>query len=127
MKKNIFANFVSEAMLHTNQTADGKAFVNVSIPCSKSTTGYASFAVNEGQVLAATKKDGTVVPGYKSILLGAADKTRKVSVATGDASNPYQTIEMTNADIVKEINESRKAYRAAQAEQAVETEEGLEQ
>ena len=78
-------------------------------------------------MLDATKKDGTVVPGYKSILLGAADKTRKVSVATGDASNPYQTIEMTNADIVKEINESRKAYRAAQAEQAVETEEGLEQ
>ena len=121
MAKNIFANFVSEAMLHNNTTAEGKAFVNVSIPCSKSKTGYASFAVNEGQVLPATKKDGTVVDGYKSILLGAADKTRKVSVATGKKKTPYETIEMTNAEIVAEITASRKAYRAAQAtEQAVE-------
>ena len=126
--KNTFMNFVSEAMLHTNKTAEGKEFVNVSIPCSKSTTGYASFAVNVGQVLDATKKDGTVVPGYKSILLGAADKTRKVSVASGKKKITYKTIEMTNADIVKEVNEARKAYRATQAtEAAVETEEGLEQ
>ena len=125
--KNTFMNFVSEAMLHTNTTAEGKEFVNVSIPCSKSTTGYASFAVNVGQVLDATKKDGTVVPGYKSILLGAADKTRKVSVATGKKKITYKTIEMTNADIVKEVNEARKAYRASQTAVAAETEEGLEQ
>ena len=118
MKKNIFANFVSEAMLHTNTTADGKEFVNVSIPCSKSSTGYASFAVNVGQVLDATKKDGTVVPGYKSILLGAADKTRKVSVATGKKKITYKTIDMTNEEIVAEITASRKAYRAAQATEA---------
>ena len=118
MKKNIFANFVSEAMLHTNTTADGKEFVNVSIPCSKSSTGYASFAVNVGQVLDATKKDGTVVPGYKSILLGAADKTRKVSVASGKKKITYKTIDMTNEEIVAEIAASRKAYRAAQATEA---------
>ena len=124
MAKNLFANFVSEAMLHKNTTSEGKVFYNVSIPCSQSVTGFASFAVNVGQVLDATKKDGTVVPGYKSILLGAADKTRKVSVATGKKKISYKTVEMTNEAIVKEINDSRKAYRAAQA--VAVAEEGME-
>ena len=125
MAKNLFMNFTSEAMLHKNQTADGKEFYNVSIPCSQSSTGYASFAVNVGQVLDATKKDGTVVPGYKSILLGAADKSRKVSVATGKKKISYKRIEMTNKEIVDSVNASRKAYRAANA--AVAEEPALEQ
>ena len=52
-----FINFISEKMLHVNKTSDGKEFVNVSFPCSESKTGYASFGVNLGQVLNATKRD----------------------------------------------------------------------
>ena len=122
-KKNIFMNFVSEAMIHINKTTEGKEFANISIPCSKSTTGYASVAVNLGQVLPATKKDGTVVDGYKSILMGSADKTRKVSIATGKKRISYKDIEMTNQEIVDCVNAARKAYRASQA---TETENGLE-
>ena len=116
---NVFMNYTSEAMLHTNKTAEGKEFVNVSIPCKASKTGYASFAVNCGQVLPAKKKDGTIVDGYKSILLGDADKTRKVSVATNKKGTNYKTIEMTNSAIIAEVAEARKAYRASQ--KAVET------
>ena len=52
-----FINFISEKMLHTNRTADGKEFVNVSFPCAQSKTGYASFGVNMGQILDAKKKE----------------------------------------------------------------------
>ena len=110
-----FINFISEKMLHVNKTADGKEFVNVSFPCAESKTGYAAFAVNMGQVLDAKKHDGTVVAGYKSILLGDAEKTRKVSVATNKKGTSYKNIEMTNAAIADAFEESRKAYKAAAA------------
>ena len=113
---NIFANFVSEAMTHKNQTAEGKEFYNISIATDKSATGYGSFAVNLGQVMPATKKDGTVVDGYRSILLGAPDKTRNVSVAVKKGKKvSYKDIQMTNQEIVDCIKASRKAYRAANA------------
>lgn len=117
---NAFINFVSEKMLHGNQTAEGKQFVNVSFGCAQSKTGIASFAVNVGQVLNATKKDGTVVDGYKSILLGDADKTRKVSVATNKKGTNYKTIEMTNGQIAEAFKASRTAYRQAQVQVATE-------
>ena len=110
-----FINFISEKMLHVNKTAEGKEFVNVSFPCSQSKTGYAAFAVNMGQVLDATKRDGTVVSGYKSILLGDAEKTRKVSVATNKKGTSFKNIELTNAQIAAEFEESRKAYKTANA------------
>ena len=110
-----FINFISEKMLHTNRTADGKEFVNVSFPCAESKTGYASFGVNLGQVLDAKKKDGTVVAGYKSVLLGDAEKTRKVSVATNKKGTSFKNIEMTNAAIADAFEASRKAYKAAAA------------
>lgn len=110
-----FINFISEKMLHVNKTADGKEFVNVSFPCSESKTGYASFGVNLGQVLDAKKKDGSIVAGYKSILLGDAEKTRKVSVATNKKGTSYKNIEMTNAAIADAFEESRKAYKSATA------------
>lgn len=115
-----FINFISEAMLHTNTTATGKQFVNVSIPCDQSKTGYASFGVNMGQVLNATKKDGTVVAGFKSILLGEADKTRKISVATNKKGTSYKDIKVTNAAIAEMFNAARNAYRAVQTVPAVE-------
>ena len=108
-----FINFISEKMLHVNKTTDGKEFVNVSFPCAQSKTGYASFGVNMGQVLDAKKKDGTVVSGYKSILLGDAEKTRKVSVATNKKGTSFKNIELTNAQIAAEFEESRKAYKIA--------------
>lgn len=111
---NLFLNYVSEKLIHANQTEDGsREFANVSIPVEGSKSGYGSFAVNKGQILDATKKDGTVVPGMKNILLGAPEKTRKVSIQKGKS---YKTIEMTNQEIVDAVAASRKAYRAAQAE-----------
>ena len=115
---NVFINFINDAMLHTNTTAAGKQFVNVSIPCPQSKTGFASFGVNMGQVLNATKKDRTVVAGYKSILLGEADKTRKVSVATNKKGTSYKDIEMTNAAIAEAFNAARTAYRQTQVQVA---------
>lgn len=108
-----FINFISEKMLHVNKTSDGKEFVNVSFPCAESKTGYASFGVNLGQVLDAKKHDGTVVSGYKSILLGDAEKTRKVSIATNKKGTNYKNIELTNAQIAAEFENSRKTYKAA--------------
>ena len=123
MTKNVFANFISEAMLHKNQRADGREFINISFTCPQSKTGYATVAVNLGQVLDATKKDGTVVPGYKSILLGEADKTRKVSICsrvTKTGKKTYKTVEMTNKEIVDCITEGYKAYKSANADAAEE-------
>ena len=112
---NLFLNYVSDKLIHANTTEDGsREFANVSIPVEGSKSGYGSFAVNKGQILDATKKDGSVVPGMKNILLGAADKTRKVSIQTGKKS--FKTVEMTNQQIVDAVAASRKAYRAAQAE-----------
>lgn len=114
---NLFLNYVSDKLIHANTTEDGsRKFANVSIPVEGSKSGYGSFAVNLGQVIDATKKDGTVVPGMKNILLGAADKTRKVSIATNKKGKKYVTVEMTNQQIVDAVAASRKAYRAAQAE-----------
>lgn len=115
---NVFINFISEKMLHTNTTATGKDFVNVSIPCAQSKTGYASFGVNLGQILNATKRDGSIVAGYKSILLGEADKTRKVSVATNKKGTSYKDIEMTNAAIADAFNAARNAYHQTQVQTA---------
>ena len=111
---NLFLNYVSEKLIHSNKTQDGaRQFANVSVPVADSDNGYGSFAVNLGQVLPATKKDGSVVAGMKNVLLGDATKARKVSVLRG---GQYESIEMTNAEIVSAVTESRKAYRAASAE-----------
>ena len=113
---NVFVNYVSEKLIHSNQTKDGgRQFANVSVPVPTdvSLSGLGSFAVNLGQILDAKKKDGTVVEGYKNLLLGAPDKTRKVSVQTADG---YAQIEITNAAIAEYFVVSRKAYRAAQKE-----------
>ena len=116
---NLFLNYVSEKMLHNNTAGNGKNFVNVSIPCSQSVTGLASFGVNLGQVLDAKKKDGSVVAGYKSILLGKPEGTRQVSICTqatkGKKKAVYSNIQLTNKDIQDAVEANRKAYRAAKA------------
>lgn len=113
---NAWLNYTSEKMIHINKTAEGKEFANISISCPQSKTGIATLAVNLGQVLDSTRKDGTVVEGYKNILLGDADKTRKVSIATNKKGTSYKTVEMTNGEIAQTVADARKAYRAAQAE-----------
>lgn len=115
-KTNAWLNYVSEKMIHINKTAEGKEFANISIACPQSKTGLATIAVNLGQVIDSTKKDGSVVPGMKNVLLGAPEKTRKVSVATNKKGTNFKTIEMTNEAIATMVAEERKAYRAAQAE-----------
>ena len=117
--KNVFLNWVSEKMIHINQTAEGRQFASISFPCDKSATGYASVGVNMGQLLAATKKDKTVVKGYKNVLLGKPDATRQVSICTkaakGKTKAVYEKIDMTNQAIADAVAADRAAYRQAQA------------
>lgn len=94
-KKNLFINFVHEALIHINTRQDGKQFDNISIPCAESKTGYASFAVNMGQLYPAAKRDGSVVDGYKSILLGKPEQTKKLSVATNKKGTNWKDIPVT--------------------------------
>lgn len=125
-KNGIFMNYVSRKIVHEqNAVKDGKtrSFYNVSIPVAASANGYGSFAVNAGQVLASTKRDGTEIPGLCSILLGAPEKTRKVSIAVKKTAKSkkvtYTDVEMTNQEILDAWNESRKQYREAQKAVAV--------
>lgn len=114
MSKNAWLNYVSQKMIHVNKTADGKEFGNISIACPKSKTGLATIAVNLGQIIDATKKDGSVVEGMKNILLGDPTKTRKVSIATNKKGSNYKVIEMSNKEIADMVLAERQAYRAAQ-------------
>lgn len=121
-KTNAWMNYVSEKMIHINKTAEGKEFANISIACPQSKTGLATIAVNLGQVIDATKKDGSIVEGMKNILLGDPEKTRKVSIATNKKGTNYKTVEMSNADIAAMVLAERKAYRASKAEAPAEAE-----
>lgn len=120
--KNVFLNWMSEKMIHVNKAADGRQFASISFPCKQSANGFASVGVNMGQLLPATKRDKSVVDGYKSILLGKPDKERTVSICTkaakGNAQAKYATIKMTNQDIADAIAADRAAYLQAQAAQA---------
>lgn len=109
-KNNLFMNWVSGKMVH-EASKDGKTFYNLSLPLAASANGYGSISVSAGQVRDSTKKDGTVVPEFKNILLGSADGVRKVSIKAQDGS--YTTVEMTNQEILNAVEENRKAYRAA--------------
>lgn len=129
---NVWANRVSEAMIHEQKTTDAngveRTFYNVSVPCPESKTGFASFAVNAGQVRVCTNRNGDVVEGRKNILLGAPDKTRKVSLCTKLATKKraaqYTQVEMTNQQIADLYAADYKAYKARQ--KATETETAAE-
>ena len=114
--KNTFMNWVSTKMLHNNKTTDGREFVSVSFPCSRSASGFAPVGVSLNQVLPATKKDKTVVNGFKNILLGKPDGERKVSIAVDtDAGRTYESVTMTNTEIAAEFDADRAAYRESKA------------
>ena len=117
-----FINHYPAQMVHINKSVnpDGteREFASVSFSCTESKNGYATFSVNMGQLLPATKKDGTVVKGRYSILLGDAEKTRKVSIATNNPKDrsrrKYATVELTNEQIAEYVNTARAAYHEAQ-------------
>ena len=118
-----FINHYPAGMIHFNTATDKdgneRQFANVSFNCPESKSGYGTFSVNMGQLLPATKKDGTVVDGRYSILLGDAEKTRRVSIATNKAKNKnqrkYASILLTNAQIAEYISTARAEYAESQA------------
>lgn len=123
--KNVFINWVSRNLIHEAHKED-KTFYNISIPYAESKNGYANLSVSAGQVLAATKRDGTVNNSFASILLGAPDKVRQLSICskiTKTGKKTYAKIEMTNAEIAEAYEASRKAYKESQTAetQAAET------
>lgn len=114
---NIFMNWVSKSLIHEAHK-DDKVFYNLSIPYAESKTGYASVSVSKGQVLDATKRNGEVNPAFASVLLGAPEKTRKLSICTKitkAGKKTYGEIELTNKQIADLYEESRKAYKAQTA------------
>lgn len=123
MKNKTIINHYPAGMVHIRKTTDKsgseREFASVSFACPVSKTGYGSFAVNMGQLLPASKKDGTVVNDRYSILLGDADKTRKVSIATTNTKDAkkrkYADVLFTNSQIAEYINTARAAYIEAQA------------
>lgn len=113
-KNGLFINGISEALIHANTKKDGTGdFYNVSIPCEKSKTGWASITVATGQVLDSTW-NGKVNEGYKNVLLGKAETARPVSVATNKAGSRYKTIQMTNQEIADAYKTAKATYKAAQ-------------
>ena len=111
-KKRCFINYVSKKLIHRNTTKDGtRVFFNISMPYAESESGYASFAVNPGQLLTTTKKDGTVVKGMHNVILGKPEQVRKVSIVKDGA---YTLVEMTNGQIAQIYNDDRREYRRTQ-------------
>ena len=109
---NVWLNYVSEKMIHIYKTKNrgGKEFASISIKCPQSKTGFATLAVNLKQIFNTTRKDGSVVKGYKNIFLGKEDENRNVSIAVGGRSTYYKEILMTNKEIVGAFVEDSKDY-----------------
>lgn len=109
---NVWLNYVSEKMIriYKTKTKEGKEFASISIKCPQSKTGFATLAVNLKQIFNTTRKDGSVVKGYKNIFLGKEDENRNVSIAVGDRSTYYKDILMTNKEIIGAFVENSKDY-----------------
>ena len=88
-KTNAWLNYVSEKMIHINKTGEGKEFANISIACPQSKTGLATIAVNLGQVIDSTKKDGI----YTRLKTVSKSSTRKyVDAGLASGEKYYYTI-----------------------------------
>lgn len=108
----VFLNNVSDKMIHARTTKDGRSFANVNISCPQSENGIGTISVSSNQVLESTRKDGTVVNGYKNVFLGKPDGTRKVSIKVkGDSSSAYDNVLMSNKDIKDMFDTERDNYR----------------
>ena len=110
--KYVWLNHISEKMIriYKTKTKESKEFASISIKCPQSKTGFATLAVNLKQIFNTTRKDGSVVKGYKNIFLGTEDENRNVSIAIGDRSTYYKEILMTNSEIVEAFVEDNKNY-----------------
>ena len=109
----VFLNNVSDKMIHARTTKDGKSFVSINVSCPQSENGIGTISVSPNQVFESTRKDGTVVDGYKNIFLGKPDGTRKVSIKVkGDNSSTYDNVSMSNKDIKDMFDTERDNYRA---------------
>lgn len=108
----VFLNNVSDKMIHARTTKDGKSFVSVNVSCPQSENGIGTISISPNQVFESTRKDGTVVNGYKNIFLGKPDGTRKVSIKVkGDNSSTYDNVSMSNKDIKDMFDTERDNYR----------------
>ena len=121
--KNVWLNYVSDKMIHEQHRTDDptRTFRSVTISCPESATGLATIAVNDGQVKPSTKKNGAPVEGFSNILLGDADKTHKVSVATDKKGKNFKDIEMTNGEICRMFEVEKAKYREGQKSKGVES------
>lgn len=133
---NVWLNYVSEKMIRIYKTKNrgGKEFASISIKCPQSKTGFATLAVNLKQIFNTTRKDGSIVEGYKNVLLGAEDETRKISVSylgsIRDGLPHSRKLLMTNSDIAKAVTEAHKeahmAYIKAKAKAEAEMKAKIE-
>lgn len=126
-QNTVFINRVSEKLVHPAQAKDGSSFYNLSIPYEKSKDGFLHVTLRTGQVLNATKKaDNSVIEGWKNILLGNPDTTRRCSYCTklpkGKRKGEYDEVELTNTELAALFEENRAAYKAAQKAQKAEAE-----
>ena len=115
----VSVNFVSDKLISERTRADGRKFFSVSLP------GICKIPVCPEQVFPATRPNGTIIPGMRRIVLGSAGSIRTVSVSryigTGeDGRGIYEydnRARMYVGDIARAWAESRRAYRAARAEE----------
>lgn len=135
--KNAWINNISKSLVRMKDGTDKKGnpnqFASVSIPVSTeiSQSGWMSITLRSGQVRPATK-GGQVSDTYVSLLLGAPEKERNVSVCTkltkagkpSKAKDAYETIQMTNEAIAAAFDAHRAEYKAAQAVETEGTVEG---
>lgn len=132
-KDGVFANNISEKLIHVVELDNGDTFVNVSIPMEQSTSGFGRITVATAQVYDAIDYN-TKQPrdGFKNVLLGKAERIHKVQIDKGDKD--YDVIEMTSAAISDAFKKNKEAFKAKMSEQrkeagksvdgtAVETEE----
>ena len=110
---NVWANYVSKALVRERKTQNGKTFLSVSMPYSKSVNGWASFNINSAQARPCKNKAGEEIKTMYNLLLGDPNATRKVSICTKLSANgkgaEYAAIEMTNQQIADAFRANRKS------------------
>lgn len=121
---NLFLNCMSSTLIRTvTAKKSGKKMFSVSFPCDKSATGFASFVIYSDKMLykATDSKGNPIVDKngnqFVNILLGGESDARSVSIVTLDkaGNKAYETISMTNADILGCVEANRAAYKQAHA------------
>lgn len=105
--KPVFINNYPEKLCHKRSAQTFFNSVNFKLG-----DAWASFTLPINMSLDATRRDGTHVDGCVSLFLGDANRLRKVSIRNADGS--FDTVEMTNQQILDQIQASRAEYKASQ-------------